>query len=171
MGNSRTYFVYTDCTDKGPDQSARKRRLSTMLASNNNILYIPSDCLMHAFHSAVKDGLQLLDAVIPALFDPQTLKGFTKYYSSLAKLVNVWREKASEIMSMWEQYHEHREDRTISPEELHYLLELGRRYPHQVVAGRWGSVEQAEQYLQERGRDNVVPVLLRVLARSMKASS
>ena len=168
LAGQRMYFVYTDCTDKGSDQSARKRRLSAALANNPNILYVPGDCMMHAFHSAIKDGFQLLDNIIPLVFDAKTLGGFCKYYSSMAKLVHVWRERASEVMTAWDQYHGSRND--ISQEELHQLLEFGRRYPHQIVSGRWGSVEEAEQFLQERGRKNIVPVMQRVLAKNMKAS-
>lgn len=173
----RTFFVYLDTSDKGSDQAARKRRLTAALAEHHSILYVPGDCYLHAFHSAVKDGLQLLDDLIPNLFEPKTLNGFTKYYGSLAKLTNLWREQAAEIMRQWDEYHQSLHNEKLASEgcapetlaeDLRHLLSLGRRYPHQVVSGRWGSVESAEEFLQERGKNNVVPVLLRVLARSMK---
>ena len=124
---------------------------------------------MHAFHSAVKDGLQMLDDLISRVFDPSILKGFKKYYGSLAKLTNFWREQAAEIMAAWDQYHQGLYDAGhVSDDDMRALLKLGRRYPHQVVAGRWGSVEAAEEFLTERGQHNIVPVLLQVLSKSMK---
>ena len=50
-------------------------------------------------------------------------------------------------------------------------LKLGRRYPLSVVSGRWGSVESAEDYLLLRTRERVVPTVLRVLSKHMKAQS
>ena len=48
-------------------------------------------------------------------------------------------------------------------------LGLGRRYPLAVVGGRQGSIEAAEEFLLLRGKDKVVPVLLEVLSKHMRA--
>ena len=111
------------------------------------------------FHACVKDGLALLDQQINSLFDKSTLKGFTKYYGSLSKVVNTWRERASDVMQAW--------DIAFGNEELE-IAKLGRRYPLAVVSGRWGSVEAAEDFLLLRGRDRVVPTLLSVLSKHMR---
>ena len=165
----RSVTVYIDVTDRGPDQASRRRRLSNGLASVPNILYIGGDCYLHAFHSAVKDGLVLVDTLINTVFSESTPKGFRKYYASLAKLCNVWREKAKDVMDAWDKHHSERDD--LTPDELEELLQLGRRYPWSIVSGRWGSVEAGEDFLLERRPDNVVPVLVRVLASSMKANA
>ena len=44
-----------------------------------------------------------------------------------------------------------------------------RRYPLQVVAGRWGSVDAAEAFYLARGKERLKPVLLALLSSSMKA--
>lgn len=48
-------------------------------------------------------------------------------------------------------------------------MDLGHSYPMAVVTGRWGSIQQAEDYLCRRGRELVLPPLYRVLAKSVKA--
>lgn len=163
----RSITVFLDVTDRGADQASRRRRLANGLASNPSILYIGGDCYLHAFHNAIKDGLVLIDNMIPAVFNESTLKGFRKYYASLAKLCNVWREKAKDIMYYWDLYHSNRDD--LSPKELEEMLALGRRYPWSIVSGRWGSVEAGEDFMLERKPENVIPVLLRALSSSMKA--
>ena len=156
--------MYFDVTDKGPDQACRKRRTADMIVQSGvgNIIYIPGDCYMHMFHACVKDGLVLADELLNSLFGPEILKNFRKYFGNLSKVVNTWRERASEIMSVWER---HFADSDID------VQKMGRRYPLSVVAGRWGSVEGAEDYLLLRGRERVVPVLLEVLSKHMKADT
>ena len=61
----------------------------------------------------------------------------------------------------WEQLHEE----STSLEEQ----KLGRRYPLAVIAGRWGSIEAAEDYLLLRGRTAVTRAMLSVLSRHMKS--
>ena len=45
-----------------------------------------------------------------------------------------------------------------------------RRCPLQVISGRWGSIESAEQYFLLRSRQLLVPVYLSVLSKYMKAA-
>ena len=175
-----------DVSDKGSDQSSRKKRISAGLAGNESILYLSGDCFLHNFHNAVKDGLKLIDELLDECFNPITLNGFTKYFSSLSKLVHFWREKAKDIMTAWEEVHDpthHHPSRpsadgangantgsedAVQRSDVYELLKLGRRYPLCVVSGRWGSVEAAEEFILQRGRKNILPVLLQVLSRSMK---
>lgn len=164
----RSIFVYIDVSDRGSDQSARRRRTSQYLSSRSSILYVDSDCYLHCFHSAIKDSLRMVDDLIDSCFSESTLKGFHKYWSSLAKVTNIWRERAKTIMDCWDLHHSQRSD--VAGKEKSDLLEQGRRYPLNVVAGRWGCVERAEEFLLERGKDNVVPVLLAALSSSMKSS-
>ena len=124
-------------------------------------MYIPSDCYLHVFHAAVRGGLELVDQLIGETFSADTLKGFTGYYASLAKLVNLWREKAADMMKAWDD----QRGESADPE----IQEMGKRYPLSVSSGRWGSVETAEEFFLQRGRSLVEPCMLQVLSRSMKA--
>ena len=122
---------------------------------------MPGVCYLHMFHASVKHGLELVDGLLKTLFSSNVLSGFTKYFGSISKVVNCWRERAPEIMLAW--------DRQFQSEDLD-TLRLGRRYPLSVVSGRWGSVECAEDYLLLRQREHVVPVLMEVLSKHMRAS-
>ncbi|CAE7487703.1 unnamed protein product [Symbiodinium natans] len=160
LSSSRSIIVYLDTTDRGTDQLARRKRTAAAVESINQVVYIPSDCYLHVFHAAVRGGLELVDQLIAETFSRDTLKGFDRYYSSLAKIVNLWREKASDMMTAWQNEHS-QADKDVR--------DLGRRYPLSVSTGRWGSVEGAEEFLLERGRKLVEPCMLQVLSRSMKA--
>ena len=155
-------FLYFDVTDKGPDQNCRKRLTSERISASgcDNIIYMPGACFLHMFNACVKDGLGLVDELLRSLFSKETLCGFSKYFASIGKVVNVWREKASEVMAAWDRLHEDCDADT---------QKLGRRYPLAIVGGRWGSVEAAEDFLLLRGRSSVVSVLLEVLSKHMKS--
>ena len=157
-------FLYLDITGKGSDQQCRKRLTSEAIAASGcpNIVYVPGICFLHMYNAAVKQGLELVDTLLNALFSKETLAGFTKYFASISKVVNCWREQAADIMAAW--------DEDYKNEDIE-VLKLGRRYPLSVVSGRWGSIETAEDYLLLRTRARVVPTMLRVLSKHMKAQS
>ncbi|CAE7751157.1 unnamed protein product [Symbiodinium sp. CCMP2592] len=157
-------FMYMDVTDKGSDQSCRKRCTSEAITAAGcpNLIYLPGICYLHMFNASVKNGLELFDEMLNALFSKQVLAGFTKYFGSVSKVVNCWREKAAEIMMSW--------DQAFNDSDLD-TLKLGRRYPLSVVSGRWGSIESAEDFLLLRGKDRVVPVLLAALSKHMRADT
>ena len=113
------------------------------------------------FNACVKSSLELVDEMLGAFFASDVLKGFTKYFASVSKVCNVWREKAKEMCDTWENLHEDCADLEV--------CKLGRRYPLAVISGRWGSIEAAEDFLLLRGRHAVSESMLRVLARHMKA--
>ena len=117
---------------------------------------------MHMCHACVKDGLHLADELLNQCFSSNVLKNFRKYFASVSKLVHVWREKAAEIMAVWA--HNFR-DADID------IQKLGRRYPLGVMGSRWGSIEAAEDFLLVRERERMVPTLLEVLSRHMKAAT
>ena len=158
--SSASVFLYLDVSDRGSDQAARKRRTKAALEARDNIVYISSDCFLHHFHNAVKNGLELVDHMIEEFFTADVLNGFKNYWSSVAKVAHVWRDKAADIMRQWEEIHAGADEDT---------RKLGVRYPMTVVAGRWGSIESCEDYLLARGRALVEPVLVRALAKHMKA--
>ena len=155
-------FMYIDVTDKGSDQSCRKRRVAEAVEASAcpNVVYLPGICFLHMFHACVKNGLSLVDELVPSLFNKNILGGFSRYFGSLSKIVNVWRERAADVMSAW--------DAAFGSGDLE-VAKLGRRYPLAVVSGRWGSVESAEDFLLLRGRTNVTQVILAVLSKNMRA--
>ena len=154
--------LYFDVTDKGLDQVCRKRLTAEAIEASRcpNIVYVPGFCFLHMFHACVKGGLSLVDELMNSLFDQSVLNGFTRYFGSLSKVVNTWRERAADVMAAWTQ---HFKDADLD------TMKLGRRYPLAVISGRWGSVESAEDFMLTRGRDKVVPVLLAVLSKHMRA--
>ena len=156
--------MYIDVTDKGSDQVCRKRRTAEAIeaAGCPNIIYLPGVCDLQMFHAAVKNGLTLVDELVPSLFDKTLLKGFSKYFGSLSKVVNVWRERAADIMAAW--------DAACGDDDVE-TAKLGKRDPRSVGAGRWGSIESAEDFLLLRGRQRVVQVLMSVLSKHMRAST
>ena len=174
LGSSRSIVVFIDTTDRGTDQMARKRRTASSVEAVEQIIYIPSDCYLHVFHAAVRSGLALVDQLLQECFSQHTLASFGKYYGSLGKVVNLWREKAAEIMRQWSTHHSAESEFSMPAQQASGLSQqeindLGKRYPLSVSSGRWGSIEAAEEFLIQRGRALTEPVLLQVLSRSMKA--
>ena len=159
--NGRSVVVFLDTTDRGSDQSARKRRTAASVESVSKLVYMASDCYLHVFHAAVRSGLELVDQLIPECFCESTLRGFNKYFASLAKIANFWRERAADMMRAWDDHH---------GQSGKDIREMGLRYPMTVSSSRWGSCECLEEFLLERGRTLLEPVMLQVLSKSMRAA-
>ena len=154
-------MVFLDTTDRGSDQSARKRRTAASAESVSKLVYLASDCYLHVFHAAVRSGLELVDQLIAECFSESTLRGFKKYFASLAKISNFWRERAADMMRAWEDHH---------GQASKDIREMGLRYPMTISSSRWGSVESLEEFLLERGRTLLEPVMLQVLSKSMRVA-
>ena len=154
-------FIYIDVSDRGSDQSARKRRLAQHIKSLNspNILYFQGDCFLHNYHHAVRGGLELIDDMLGSFFSKSTLDGFERYFSCLSSVCSTWRLLAEEMMSNWDKLNQH---------DSLDILRQGRRYPYAVITGRWGCVEQAEIFLLERGRLRVSKTMLATLSKHMR---
>ena len=110
---------------------------------------------MHQYHLAVQDGLKFVNACTQGWFPEMVDSKFRHYVGSLAAISNSWRDQASKVMLEWQRSFGHES--------------LGRQYPSQVIAGRWGSVDAAEMFLLARGQEKVQTVLLRVLSKFIKA--
>ena len=83
--------------------------------------------------TSVKEQLEMVDAVLSQAqkaFPRRALGGFTKYFASLGKAINYWRENLGDFVDLWEKFH-----RTKAPEGVNY-----RPCPLRLVSGRWGSV-------------------------------
>ena len=159
----KTVFFFFDTTDCGPDQISRKRKLAAhihaaQMASNVvNLIYLPGSCLLHQYHLICQSGLSYIDSCLSAAsgFFGSDENEFRKYFASLAAIANTWRERASSVIHEWE--------RLFGPEQQ------GRQFPQHVLQGRWGSVDNAEQFYLARGREKIQKCLLKVISRYMKA--
>ena len=157
VDQSRSFFIYADTSDAGPDQAARRKALRSSLVDVGNILYFDWNCSIHQYHLIVKDQLQTVDAFLNAL-NPVFKDHPGKYFASVAKIANYWRERVGSFIDTWEAMH------GVST-DVNY-----RRYPLQVVAGRWGSIDAAEEFYLARGKMRLKPVLLAMLSSAMKAT-
>ena len=158
-----TVFIFADTTDAGSDQAARRRQTLAALskAGLNNVFFLDCNCVLHQFHICVKEQLELTDKFLAEAQSafPGTLKNFNKYYASLAKAINYWRENVADFIDLYEQMHG-----TAAPEGVNY-----RQYPLRMVSGRWGSVHAAEAFFLDRKKSFLQPVWLALLSRRMKA--
>ena len=87
------YCFTSDC---GPDQQAAKQLIQVSLESRMDVIFISFDCLEHQDHLIGHGALKRIDA---ALKDRGTS---WRYYSSLAKIANVWRSSCPDIYREWQ---------------------------------------------------------------------
>ena len=97
---------------------------------NCAIIFIGQDCVDHQCHLPVKVGLLLIDSVLAE--EGQDWR----YFASVAKCVNVWRDSAKPLYKSWEA----KFGRTQA-------FTNGRKLPPRCLAGRWMSVSNAEERL------------------------
>lgn len=169
------YFVYSDTSDCGPDQAARRRLLRAALHDVGNVLYIDQNCLIHQYHLVVKESLILIDSFLEQVrnwrvdvgCDGGVSGACPKYFASMAKLIHFWRDKLALFIDTWETFHGtvSYSSSTDSESPISY-----RRAPLTVVGGRWGSVDSAERFLLERGKARLKPVLAAMLSKHIKSS-
>lgn len=150
--DKRSVFLICDCTDAGSDQTKRRRLIHVSVLNYTTIIYLDSNCLIHQMHLIVKLVLGRLDDVIKQFGRP-----FKSYFASLAKTANVWRDNATAISAEWTKVH--------GPE----FAKEGQSLMMHVVAGRWGSVDTAEDFLLQRTRARVLPVLRKIVGEKIKA--
>ena len=159
VNQHRSFFIYADTSDAGPDQAARRKMLRSALVDVGNILYFDTNCAIHQYHLIVKEQLLAIDSFLKELQGTTGCENIcvNKYFASIAKISYFWRERVSAFIEAWEfQF-------GISTDVAY------RRYPLQVVGGRWGSIDAAEDFFLARGKKRLRPVLLALLSRSMKA--
>ena len=138
-------FMYT--SDAGSDQTSMRKIVKAMVDYCPYILYIDLDCLKHQVHLAVKTGLLQIDAFL------HHMKSKWKYYSSLAKLINVWREKAQAVFNEFL--------RRWGPQAA---MEKAFALPPRCISGRWGSVSACQAWLSNAGGNELTRVLEPLLA-------
>ena len=124
-------FIY--CSDGGSDQSKYKKLLSLAGRNHPNVFTVTTSCVLHAQQLVVKDSLGYIDG-----WCVRREKKW-KYFPSLAKLIYVWRDNAGACLSIWR--------RLFGDVDA---AENGRKLPAKAIAGRWGSIFNCHEDLQER---------------------
>lgn len=138
------YCFTSDC---GADQVAAKKALQVDLQHAKNIIFIGADCLEHQDHLIALGALKHIDAALK-----HTGRRW-KYFSSLAKISNVWRDNSPAIYREWTRQH------GVASAFAH-----ARALIPKCCAGRWQSVETQEVILHAAGMDNVLPVFQAVMS-------
>lgn len=129
-GTLKRVFVFMATTDQGSDQAKFKRTVAFEVAHHKHIQFWSVDCLMHQVQLTVRSGLTICDRIM------KNSGSKFKYFGSLAKLVNTWRESHKAIFSQW--------GKNWGDESS---LEFAWRLPPRCLAGRWGSVVVAEEFI------------------------
>jgi hypothetical protein len=133
-------------TDGGPDQVKCRRIIKheTMMSPTDVVFDL--NCLLHNVHLIMRSGLAIADAFAANARAP------FKYYSALAKLMHLWREKARAVFLAWQRLH-----------GGSAAVKHARRVPPKCLSGRWGSVAVVEQFIVSAGREQIKSVMLDVL--------
>lgn len=138
--------AYCATSDCGPDVAKARRSIHTECADALPVLFLDCNCLMHQAHLITKSGLKVLDECLRA--SPVGL-GFVGYYATLCKVVHLWRDSADRVFAAANELHGAR-----------WALEHARTPPCKPIAGRWLSVDAAEEKCHRAGTADLTAVLL-----------
>ena len=137
-------LLYTG--DRGPHQVCSRKRMKAECLRQMNVLFIDADCTEHCLHLIVKDALKIVDGFLVDI-------GKTwKYYSTLTKVAQLWRDNAGDVFKEWS----NRYGQADAAKHMKTLCP-------QCVAGRWGSVAATENRLETIGIDRLHIVLSAVM--------
>ena len=133
--------VFASCTDSGPDEDKAKTLsmyecAGAGLVTDANIhliLFIPLLCWFHQYHLMVKKSLLLADEIC-ARAEPY-MNQKRSYFSTLAKLLHVWRDNCKAIHHHWAGF------------DRRGAKQYTSKRPPQPIAGRWGKVDECERYV------------------------
>ena len=101
------------------------------------MLYFDLNCSSYQYHLIVKDQLQLVDSILKSL-GPIFANHPGKYFVSVGEIAHYWRECVGNFIDAWE--------------AMFGVTDVNcRRYPVQAVAGRWGSIDAAEEFYLVEG--------------------
>jgi hypothetical protein len=138
-------FFYT--SDEGPDQESFKAFATVEAMPNLFTVFIPCKCMMHVVQLVLRSGLRTCDRWLSSM-------GYNwKYYSSIAKLTNVWRENGRRFMVRFMAMY----GSTITDA-------VASKLPHRCQAGRWSSVFETEKFYLKCGRARLKAVIPTVFA-------
>lgn len=134
-----TTYLYE--SDAGRDEVAVRNYIEQKLSQAPNIFFVHGNCLLHQCAIVDLGEFALIDAYLS-----RAGKKY-KYFATLAKLVNCWREQAQSIFSTWVDVHGQAD-----------ALTFARHLPPRCIAGRWGSGSCTEAWLENLGKDKLVAV-------------
>jgi hypothetical protein len=87
------------------------------------------NCQLHEAHLIVKSGLVLADSALLKVTG-------SKYFSLLAKVVNIWRDAPHSFFTIWKE--------AFGPA---CAVQFARGLPPRCLSGRWGSIAGTESWL------------------------
>ena len=131
------HFTCT-CSSAMVDQiSVYSKQLVTWETKDNYaVLILDGDCHCHISHLITKDHLRLSDGFMENHF-----KIPYRLFSSLAKLVHVWRDNVALMRKCLEVDH-----------GVEAAVQYGMRLPPRCLAGRWGSIWETVVFLHAEGQ-------------------
>ena len=103
---------------------------------------------MHNGQLIIRQSLTLADSFLKA-----QKRGY-KYFGSLAKLINTWRDTCKAMLKVWAAWYG-----AVSARQTTLTM------PARCLAGRWQSVTKAEKRLCDAGQQALCSVLAAVVAR------
>ena len=116
---------------------------ASVFEHNTGIIFVGQDCVDHQCHLPVKTGLLLIDSIL------QEENQDWRYFGSVAKCINVWRDSARPVYQAWEAIF-----------GCTQAFTNGRKLPPRCLAGRWMSMSAAEERLADV-QDELPPVFRR----------
>ena len=148
-------MVFMACTDAGPDQKKARRLIREQIQGDDaKKLWFESDCFQHQGHIMsgvlLAKGDNMITVVSRSLGENPKM---TKFYSSGATLLNVWREIAHDIFFAW---------KNISPENA---VKFAKKIPQRLDNSRWGAVYEGMLRLSKLPPHEFVVVLRAALAK------
>ena len=152
-------LVYTAVTDAGPDQVGSRAAIRRAVASKLLVLFVDGNCLEHQCHLIVKFILTLVDAALEDLCEKAGAQT-VRYFASLAKLMNTWREYARSIFDTW---------RRVMTDAAAWRW--AANVPPKCIAGRWGSADDSESFLLARPWEDTSLVLHIALAKRKQSAT
>ena len=128
--------VWCYTSDRGSDQVLFRALCRAEASADCAMIFVDADCLAHASHLVVKSGLRLTDAFLESRGKPY------RFYGTVAKATTLWRDNVRAMYTFIAN------NASASDAER-----LAGSLPSKCIAGRWGSVQNAEQRLLAFGRD------------------
>lgn len=128
-------------SDAGRDEVAVRKYLAHTLSTVPNVLFVHGNCLHHQCAIVDLGEFQLIDAYL--------LKAGKKYkyFSTMAKVVNCWREQAQPMFQAWRDMFGDAD-----------ALKCAKVLPPKCIAGRWGSGSATEEWMERVGQRKLVAV-------------
>ena len=150
---ARRITNFCQVTDAGSEQVATRLQIAQQCKPYLLLLHWHSNCLQPQRHLSYKTNLAVSEFALSDLLDCQV-----EYYSSLAKLVNVWREEGKKIYEAWQ-------DRYVIE-----AMNVAVRAPARCLIGRWGSTHAAEKKVVACNPHHLRDVFSVVLAPKAKST-